>query len=70
MFHVMGKGRTQSSRGHNKAFHYANSSVSQDAVGPDVLQRICSLHKIIAVQAFSILNVLKAGWWVFNGVIC
>lgn len=57
----MGTGRTQSSRGHNKALHYANPSVSQDGIATDVLQPIRSLPAIIALQAFSILKVCVKG---------
>lgn len=57
----MGTGRTQSSRGHNKALHYANPSVSQDGIATDVLQPIRTLPDIIALQAFSILKVCVKG---------
>ena len=57
----MGRGRTQSSRGHNKAFHYANPSASQDGIATDVLQALRSLPDIIALQAFSILIVCVKG---------
>lgn len=57
----MGTGRTQSSRGHNKALHYANPSMSQDGIATDVLQPIGSLPDIIALQAFSILRVCVKG---------
>lgn len=57
----MGTGRTQSSRGHNKALHYANPSMSQDGIAPDVLQPIHSLPDITALQAFSILKVCVKG---------
>lgn len=57
----MGTGRTQSSRGHNKALHYANPSVSQDGIATDVLQPIRTLPDIIALQAFSILKACVKG---------
>lgn len=58
----MGTGRTQSSRGHNKALHYANPSMSQDGIATDVLQPIRSLPDIIAtMQACSILKVYVKG---------
>lgn len=54
-------GRTQSSRGHNKALHYANPSASHDGIATDVLQPTRSLPDIIALQAFSILKVCVKG---------
>lgn len=58
----MGTGRTQSSRGHNKALHYANPSMSQDGIATDVLQPIRSLPDITATtQACSIVRVCVKG---------
>lgn len=57
----MGTGRTQSSRGHNKALHYANPSVSQDGIGSDGLQPTHSLPAIIALQAFSVVKLFVKG---------
>ena len=57
----MGTGRTQSSRGHNKALHYANPSVSQDGIGTDGLRPVHSLPAIAALQAFSVVKLFVKG---------